>query len=105
LKKKYIEPYDKLNRSITNKTNLDNTIELYEKIKLFKENIKLMRIYEKESGVIESTNSFNCFIKIKKMDIENFEILKEDLEWFKLNEEKMMNSFRNKFHEFIKQMV
>ena len=67
--------------------------------------------YEKESVAIESSNSFNCFNKIKKFltesyeDINGINILKEDLDWFQGNEEKIMNSFRVKFHEAIKIMV
>ena len=42
LKKKYIEPFEKLKRSITNKTNIDNVIVLYDNIKSFKNEIKII---------------------------------------------------------------
>ncbi len=115
MKKKYIEPYDKLNRSITNKKNLDETLDLYEKIKNIKENFKMMRLYfEKESLITESFNSLGTFTKLKKslaeineanINFSEINILKEDLDWFQNNEEKMMNNFRNKFYEAIRQMV
>jgi len=84
----------------------------------------MMRLYsERGSILIESSNSFNNFVKIKKeissfnkenssdSGINNIEsaseinILKEDLEWFNSNEEKIMSSFREKFHESIKNRV
>lgn len=118
MKKKYIEPYEKLNRSITNKKNLDTALDLYEKIKILKENFTMLRLYyEKESIVktIDSSNSMSIFSKLKKsisefnsiseINFQEINILKEDLDWFQTNEEKIMNSYRNKFHEAIRQMV
>lgn len=80
---------------------------MYEKIKYFKENVKLMRIYESQ---IDSDKSFSCFIKLKKIisdqpEFEQIICLKEDLDWFKNSEEKFYKSFREKFHEAIKSNV
>jgi hypothetical protein len=78
----------------------------------------MMRLYyDKESQVvsIDSSNSMLIFSKLKKsisdfnciseINFQEINILKEDLDWFQSNEEKMMNSYRNKFHEAIRLMV
>lgn len=93
--------------------NLDSTIDLYEKMKNLKTEIKMLRIqFEKESLslLMESTNSFQSFLKIKKLlkhseSLHDINYIKEDLNWFLANEEKLITLFRNKFHEVIKNMV
>lgn len=111
LKKKYIEPYEKLNKNIQNKINIDQTIEIYEKLKNIKADIKMMKMYfEKDNSLLlDSNNTFLCYQRIKKntseTDYKGFNYIKEELEWFKINDEKIFVCFRNKFHEAIKQMV
>ncbi len=111
LKKKYLEPYEKVNKSIEYKENLDQTLELYEKIKSFKDNLKFVKLYsEKESLMIESYNFFNSFRLVKNLidlnqEFKEIENLKEDLDWFEKNEEKIINFYRVRLQESIKQKV
>jgi len=102
-------------KSISHKQKIDSTIQLYDLIKYLKSEIKLLKIYfENEKNIIIDTNNFlifNSFIKIKKIlsdsesDISGIIYINDDLTWFKENEEKILKSFREKFHDVLKSMV
>lgn len=115
MNKKYLEPYEKFIKSISYKHNLDSTIELYELIKIFKSEIKVLKVYfENEKNTIIDSNNFllfNAIVKIKKIlteresDLSGIIYLKEDLIWFKESEGKIFKIFRAKFHDVLKSMV
>jgi hypothetical protein len=115
LKKKYLEPYDKFIKNISHKHKIDKTIEVYELIKNFKSEIKMLKIYfDSDKNLIIDSNNFlvfSTFLKIKKIiieresDLSGILYIDEDLSWFRENEEKMLKSFRTKFHDAIKSMV
>ena len=115
MKKKYLEPYDKFIKNISHKHKIDKTIEVYELIKNFKSEIKMLKIYfDPDKNLIIDTNNFlvfSTFLKIKKIiieresDLSGILYIDEDLSWFRENEEKMLKSFRTKFHDAIKSMV
>jgi len=71
----------------------------------------MLRIYsEKDCVVVESANFFKCFSKINKClsdikDLRDIAVIKEDVEWFESNKDKIINSIKSKFHEAIRQMV
>ena len=109
MKKKYIEPYDKFHLNVNNKKNIDQTIEAFEKIKIIKAEVKLMKIYfEKESLVLDSNNIVSSFSKLKKnikedtIGIKDINFISEEVNWFTTNEESILTSFRNKFYQSIK---
>ena len=92
---------------MNNKKNIDQTIEVFEKIKIIKAEIKLMKIYfEKESIVMDSTNIINSFSKLKKNvkddNIKDINFIHDDVNWFIKNEESILTGFRNKFYQAIK---
>ena len=104
LKKKYIEPFEKLKRSITNKTNIDNVIVLYDNIKSFKNEIKIIHNHFLQDTLTISESNFDLYIKLKKYPLSQFvgiNYIKDDLEWFNRNDENILNKFRSKFEEVI----
>lgn len=104
LKKKYIEPFEKLKRSITNKTNIDNVIVLYDNIKSFKNEIKIIHNHFLQDTLTISESNFDLYIKLKKYPLSQFvgiNYIKDDLEWFNRNDENILNKFRSKFEEAI----
>jgi hypothetical protein len=108
IKKKYIEPYEKLLKAVQNKHNIDITIALYDKVKSFKSNVKYLRFYyEKDNFMSDSGSYITYYQNIKKAlnDINGVSYIKEEVEWFKSNEDKIMSSFRIKFQEAIRSMV
>jgi hypothetical protein len=115
LKKKYVEPHNKLVKNIQYKKNIDETIHLYEKLKNIKLDLKMLKIkFEKEKNMMIDTDySSSIFKKIKneiaeKENLENFKAtnyLSEDLDWFIENEDRILQFYRNKFNEAIRNMV
>ena len=50
LKKKYIEPFEKLQKSLTNKINIEKMMLIFENVKKFKENVNIIKFhYEKDT--------------------------------------------------------
>ena len=45
LKKKYIEPFEKLQKALINKTNIEKMMLLFEEAKKFKENVNLIKMH------------------------------------------------------------
>lgn len=104
LKKKYIEPFEKLKRSITNKTNIDEVIVLYDNIKSFKNEIKIIHNHFLQDTLTISESNYDLYIKLRKYPLSQFvgiNYIKDDLEWFNRNDENILNKFRSKFEEAI----
>ena len=57
LKRKYIEPFEKLKQSITNKANIDEVIILYDSTKNFKNDIKLLHNHYLQDTLTLSANT------------------------------------------------
>ncbi|MCQ2816016.1 MAG: hypothetical protein MJ252_02010 [archaeon] len=105
LRKKYIEPFEKLKKSITNKNNIDSAISLYEGVKAFKNDIKIIQTHFEKNTLTVSQNNFDLFIKIKRYPLSQFtgvNYVTSELNWFNSNEELIMQKFRDKFVEAIK---
>ena len=104
LKKKYIEPFEKLKRSITNKTNIDNVITLYDNIKSFRNEVKIIHNHFLQDTLTLSDSNFELYIKLKRYPLSQFvgiNYIKDDLEWFNRNDENILNKFRAKFEDAI----
>jgi len=75
----------------------------------------MLKIYfDSDKNLILDTNNFlvfSTFLKIKKViieresDLSGILYIDEDMSWFRENEEKMLKSYRMKFHDAIKSMV
>lgn len=69
----------------------------------------MLRVYS-EKEIVESANFFKCFTNINKSiletkDLEDIAVIKEDIEWFETNKDKIINTINSKFHDAIRQMV
>ena len=114
--KKYTESELKMTQSTLANSNIDLTLQLIEKIKSFSRDIKLLKLYyERENNILLDTDTpFKCFLNITKIlsnsneeadeinNLSKINILKNDLLWFKENKDRLLNLFRNKFHDMIK---
>ncbi len=115
MKKKYLEPKEKLTKNINNKKNIDNTIRLYENLKNIKIDFKQLKInFEKEKNLyIDTKHSSAVFQRIKNEicslgnieDYKKIEFIKEELNWFIENEPKILDFYKQKFSEAVKKMV
>jgi len=115
LKKKYLEPNQKLVKNIQYKKNIDETIHLYENLKNIKSDLKRIKIsFEKDKNmIIDSNFSSSIFQRVKNQiaENENFEnykqikFISEELNWFIENEKQILEFYRNKFTEAISKMV
>ena len=64
--------------------------------------------FEKDNPLSDSYNSITHFQKIKKElsnNLKSLNYIKEEIEWFTKNEERIIIIFRLKFHESIEKMV
>lgn len=140
LKKKYIEPSEKLRQSMICHRNIENMFKIIDKMKIINSEVKVLKLYyEKENNILlDAERSFNSYLNLiriinevyntsssfslstsemKEKDIKqshypsqsqvNFELdniflIKSDVEWFLDNKERLLNLFRNKFYDSIK---
>ena len=100
LKKKYIEPFEKLIKALINKTNIEKMMILFEKAKRFKEDIKIIKSHYDKDTLLLSLQNFDVFLRLIKND--NFELkgiifIKEEYDWFSTNKENILNKYRQLF--------
>jgi hypothetical protein len=110
IKKKYIEPFDKLSKNVQNKQNIDRTIEVFEKVKNFKTNVKYLKYYVEKDNFTSDSSTYITYFQNIRRDItaeifKNINYIRDEVEWFHLNQEKILTNFRTKFHEAIRLMV
>ena len=105
LKRKYIEPFEKLKQSITNKANIDEVIILYDSTKNFKNDIKLLHNHYLQDTLTLNANTFDLYIRIKtKYPLNKFiniTYIKEEFEWFNRTDSNIISKYRTKFEESI----
>ena len=100
LKKKYIEPFEKLMRALANKENIDKIMLLFEKAKKFKEDIKLIKSHYDKDTLLLSLQNFDVFLRLIKEEnneLKGIIFIKEEYDWFTLNKENILNKFRQLF--------
>ena len=100
LKKKYIEPFEKLIKALINKANIEKMMILFEKAKRFKEDIKIIKSHYDKDTLLLSLQNFDVFLRLIKND--NFELkgiifIKEEYDWFSTNKENILNKYRQLF--------
>ena len=100
LKKKYIEPFEKLMKALANKENIDKIMLLFEKAKKFKEDIKLIKSHYDKDTLLLSLQNFDVFLRLIKgetNELKGIIFIKEEYDWFILNKENILNKFRQLF--------
>ena len=100
LKKKYIEPFEKLNKALLNKTNIEKMMMLFEKSKKFKEDVASLKIHYEKDTLLLSSQNFDVFLRLIKIDISELKgilFIKEEYDWFTTNKENILNKYRQLF--------
>ena len=69
LKKKYIEPFEKLNKALINKVNIEKMMILFEKAKKFKEDITSLKTHYDKDTLLLSLQNFDVFLRLIKIDL------------------------------------
>ena len=100
LKKKYIEPFEKLNKALVNKENIEKIMILFDKAKKFKEDITFLKSHYDKDTLLLSLQNFDVFLRLMKDDISGLKgiiFIKEEYEWFETNKENILNKYRQLF--------
>ena len=100
LKKKYIEPFEKLTKALLNKTNIEKMMILFDKAKKFKEDIKFLKSHYEKDTLLLSLQNFDVFLRLMKEDISELKgimFIKEEYDWFETNKENILNKYRQLF--------
>ena len=113
IKKKYLDSFEKFENIIENKKNIDKTIEIFDKIKIFKSEIKLLKlqINSQDPSLLDSSTLFLAFSKIKNILKQNeiifkeIDYIKKDLDFFLANQKTIINNFENKLADSILKKV
>lgn len=100
LKKKYIEPFEKLNKALLNKANIEKMMILFEKAKKFKEDITSLKTHYDKDTLLLSLQNFDVFLRLIKIDLSELKgifFIKEEYDWFTTNKENILNKYRQLF--------
>ena len=106
IKKKYLDSFEKFENIIENKKNIDKTIEIFDKIKIFK-----LQINSQDPSLLDSSTLFLAFSKIKNILKQNeiifkeIDYIKKDLDFFLANQKTIINNFENKLADSILKKV
>ena len=100
LKKKYIEPFEKLIKSLINKANIEKIMILFDKAKKFKEDIKILKTHYDKDTLLISLQNFDVFLRLMKNDnteLKGISFIQEEYDWFMNNKENILNKYRQLF--------
>ena len=100
LKKKYIEPFEKLNKALTNKINIEKLMVLFDKAKKLKEDIKILKGHYEKDTLLLSLQNFDIYLRLTQIDnaeLKGIFYIKEEYEWFMMNKDNILNKFRQLF--------
>ena len=100
LKKKYIEPFIKLNKALTNKKNIEKLMVLFDKAKNFKEDIKILKSHYEKDTLSLSLQNFDIFLRLTQnnnSELKGIIYIKEEYDWFLMNKDNILNKFRQLF--------
>ena len=100
LKKKYIEPFEKLQKALINKTNIEKMMLLFEEAKKFKENVNLIKIHYEKDTLLLSSQNYDVYLKLVEtnlIELKGIFFIKDEYEWFCNNKENILNKYRQLF--------
>ena len=100
LKKKYIEPFEKLQKALINKTNIEKMMLLFEEAKKFKENVNLIKMHYEKDTLLLSSQNYDVYLKLVEtnlIELKGIFFIKDEYEWFCNNKENILNKYRQLF--------
>ena len=100
LKKKYIEPFEKLNNALINKSNIEKMIILFDKAKKFKEDVKIIKTHYEKDTLLLSLQNFDVYLRLvqnKNEQLKGIVFIKEEYDWLVMNEENILEKYRQIF--------
>ena len=100
LKKKYIEPFEKLQKALINKTNIEKMMLLFEEAKKFKENVNLIKMHYEKDTLLLSSQNYDVYLKLVEtnlIELEGIFFIKDEYEWFSNNKDNILNKYRQLF--------
>ena len=100
LKKKYIEPFEKLQKALTNKTNIEKMMLLFENAKKFKENVNIIKTHYEKDTLLLSTQNYDVFLQLTEsnlIELKGIIFIKDEYEWFSNNKDNILNKYRQLF--------
>ena len=100
LKKKYIEPFEKLQKALINKTNIEKMMLLFEEAKKFKENVNLIKMHYEKDTLLLSSQNYDVYLKLVEtnlIELKGIFFIKDEYEWFSNNKDNILNKYRQLF--------
>ena len=100
LKKKYIEPFEKLQKALTNKTNIEKMMLLFENAKKFKENVIIIKSHYEKDTLLLSSQNYEVYLKLSQtnlIELKGILFIKEEYDWFNNYKDNILNKYRQLF--------
>ena len=100
LKKKYIEPFEKLQKALKNKANIEKMMRLFENAKIFKENVNIIKLHYEKDTLLLSNQNFDVFLNLIQINLNELKgiiFIKEEYDWFCTNKDNILNKYRQLF--------
>ena len=97
LKKKYIEPFEKLQKALINKTNIEKMMLIFENAKKFKENVNIIKTHYEKDTLLLSSQNYDVYLQLVEtnlMELKGIFFIKEEYDWFSNNKDNILNKYR-----------
>jgi hypothetical protein len=100
LKKKYIEPFEKLQKALINKTNIEKMMLIFENAKKFKENVNIIKSHYEKDTLLLSSQNYDVYLNLMNtnlIELKGILFIKEEYDWFSNNKDNILNKYRQLF--------